>query len=150
MQEENEFDRALKVALKAHFGQKDRGGKAYILHPLRLAMRVKTDNEKLAALLHDVVEDSDVTLNELRELGFGEEVVEAIDCLTRREGESYQVFIERLSGNKLALRVKIEDLKDNLDLTRLENITEEDFRRIQKYLNALQYLDRRLMGPPIG
>jgi hypothetical protein len=98
------------------------------------------EHQRIVAVLHDVVEDGGVTLDDLRRMGFSDEIVRAIDCLTKRVGESYGDFIARLSVNTLATEVKIEDIKDNLDLTRLESLSDEDFSRVRKYHAALQHL----------
>jgi (p)ppGpp synthase/HD superfamily hydrolase len=127
---------AITIAAQAHKGQTDKAGAPYILHPLRLMMQMKTESEMMTAILHDVVEDSDWTIEKLREQGFSEEVLEALECVTNREGESYEQFIERAGTNPIARRVKIADLEDNMDVKRLESLTEKDATRIAKYLRA--------------
>lgn len=127
---------AIQIAAGAHRGQKDKAGASYILHPLRLMMQMKTESEMMTAILHDVVEDSDWTLEKLREKGFSEEVLEAIEDVTNREGESYEQFIERAGKNQIARRVKIVDLEDNMDVKRLKTMTDKDAKRIAKYLRA--------------
>lgn len=134
--------KALIIAEKAHEGQKDKAGKNYFGHPLRVSDRFYKEEERCVAMLHDVVEDTDVTLEQLREEGFGDVVIEAIDAITRREGEEYGQFIERVKENPIALRVKIEDLKDNLNVLRLPVLQEEDLCRIVKYHKALRYLEQ--------
>ncbi|MHB2150489.1 GTP pyrophosphokinase [Calditrichota bacterium LG25] len=134
------LEAALKIALKAHTGQKDRAGMPYIFHPLRVMHNVFGSNAKIVALLHDVLEDSDCTLQELKEHGFSREVLEAVDCLTRRPNEAYFDYLQRIAQNPLAVQVKIADLNDNLDIKRLDVITEEDRRRLNKYLKALRML----------
>lgn len=109
---------ALKIAFSAHEGREDRQGEPYILHPLRVAFSVSTDEERIIAVLHDVVEDSDWTIENLKEWGFSESVVEAVDALTRRKDETYDDFIIRIMQNPLAKRVKLADLADNTDETR--------------------------------
>jgi (p)ppGpp synthase/HD superfamily hydrolase len=135
------IDTALEIAIQAHSGQKDKAGKPYILHPLRLMHQCDTDEEKIVALLHDVVEDSGVTLEMLRESGFPSNIVEAIGCLTKSNGELYAVFIQRISVNKLATKVKIKDIGDNLDVGRLESLSENDLERIKKYHESLKFLE---------
>ena len=137
---ENDLDEAIKLAVETHFGQTDKGGEVYILHPLRVMMSVNTEEEKIVAVLHDVVEDSACTLSELESKGFSREVVDAVDALTRRSDEDYQCFIERVSLNPLARKVKIQDIRDNLDVTRLSSISSKDTARIQKYHQALKVL----------
>jgi len=135
------LDQAISIAVKAHSGQFDKAGRPYILHPLRLMFRFEDEPEMIVAVMHDVIEDSDFTYEDLKKLGFSTEVIAAIDCLTRRENEDYENFILRASQNILAKKIKIEDIKDNLDLTRLNNITKTDLQRIEKYHRALKVLD---------
>lgn len=135
------IEAAITLACKAHQGQIDKGGSPYILHPLRLMIRMSSAAEMMAAVMHDVVEDGDVSLQDLRVLGFPESVVSAVDCLTRRKGEDYEGFIKRLAANPLARKVKMEDLKDNMDLTRLSDVTDKDLKRQEKYKKALRILD---------
>jgi len=131
---------AIALAALAHHGQVDKASAPYILHPLRLLLRMETEAERIVAVLHDVVEDTPYTLDALRRLGFPEAVVEAVDALTRREGESYEAFVARAAGNPLARRVKIADLEDNLDLSRIAAPTEKDYRRLERYRRALERL----------
>jgi len=135
---------AISTASKIHEKQQDRGGKAYILHPIRIMMRLRTEDEELMsiAILHDAVEDSggELTLNCLRELGFSERVVTGVEALTKRDGESYDDFIRRCAMNPDAKRVKREDIRDNSDVTRLKGLREKDFRRLEKYCKAYEYL----------
>lgn len=114
------LDKALEIAYKAHAGQLDKGGNPYILHPLRVALHCRTEEEKMVALLHDVLlEDTAVTLEDLEREGFPEEVLEAVEYLTKKDGEDYQTFIKRVSHRTLAIRVKLWDLEDNMDESRL-------------------------------
>jgi len=130
------LEKAIQCAVKAHAGQKDKAGAPYILHPLRIMMKMDSQAGMIAAMLHDVVEDSSVTLADLRDEGFSEEVIAAVDHLTRRQGEAYEIFINRLRNNPLAVKVKLADLEDNMDIRRIENVTERDIERIQKYQAA--------------
>ena len=123
-----------------HTGAVDKAGQPYILHPLRVMARLSTDTERIVAILHDVVEDSDVTLDDLRAEGFSDEIVDAIDHVTRREGESYEAFIERIAPHPLARRVKLADLADNMDVTRLVVLDERGMERMQRYLRSWQRL----------
>lgn len=110
----------------------------YILHPLRVMLKCDTDEERIVAVLHDVVEDTDMTLSCLKsQEGFSNNVIEALDCLTRRKNETYDEFIDRIKTNKLATKIKIYDLEDNMDASRLKEITEKDKIRMQKYFNAV-------------
>lgn len=135
------LDLAIEVACKAHAGQKDKAGDNYILHPLRLMLKFDSDEERVVAVLHDVVEDSDVSLDKIKNFGFSQAVVDALDCLTKRDNEQYEVFIHRIVGNRLSKKVKIEDIKDNLNLLRLNELNEYDLLRINKYHKALRFLE---------
>ena len=134
------IERALQIALQAHSGQTDKGGHPYILHPIRLMCRMATDEESTVALLHDVVEDSEWTLDALRAQGFSSAIVAAVDHLTKRAGESYEAFIARVHQNPLATRIKIADLRDNLDASRIPVLTDEDVERLKRYRRALSAL----------
>ena len=137
---ENIIDKALRIACVAHAGQVDKGGAPYILHPLRLAMSFHDTRLQVVALLHDVVEDSNFTLKELCEAGFSDAIVLAVDALTRRKDEPYDDFIDRVARNNIAKQVKIKDLVDNMDATRLEDITKDDLNRLEKYRKAHDFL----------
>jgi len=134
------LDKALSIAIQAHSGQKDKAGQPYILHPLRMMFQMGTEEEKITAVLHDVVEDSDWTVDDLRAAGFSEAVVTAVDALTHREDESYEAFIERLKPDRLAVTVKLADLTDNMDLRRLSGVTPKDLERLEKYYRAWKTL----------
>ncbi|WP_224242006.1 HD domain-containing protein [Hyalangium gracile] len=127
---------AIALAVEAHRGQRDKAGQSYILHPLRVMMRLETDAERMAAILHDVVEDTPYTLERLRELGYPEEVLGALDCLTKREGETYEAFIERVRPHPLARRVKLADLEDNMDVRRLPTVGPREAERLARYRAA--------------
>ena len=128
------------LEVQAHSGQKDKAGKPYILHPLRVMLRMRTGTEMMVAVLHDVIEDTPVTLAELRQAGYPEIVCQVLDCLTKREGEAYDDFISRIMVNPLASRVKIADLEDNLDVRRMGTLEEVDVQRLKKYKSALERL----------
>jgi (p)ppGpp synthase/HD superfamily hydrolase len=134
---------AISIAIKAHAGQVDKAGQSYILHPLRVMLKFQAEEEMIAAVMHDVIEDSELSLEELSKHGFSEMVTEAIDSLTKRKGEEYESFIMRVSENTLATKIKIEDIKDNMDLTRLNEVAEKDLDRIKKYHRALRMLTNR-------
>ena len=127
------LDRAVQIAVRAHEGQSDKYGAPYILHPFRVMMRVCTLAEKIVAMLHDTVEDGGVTLEDLRGEGFPGEVVEAVDRLSRRGGESYDAYMERASADPLAASVKMADLEDNMDLRRIPMIGDKDVERLLRY-----------------
>lgn len=141
-----DIEDAIALAVKAHRGQKDRAGAPYVLHPLRMMFRVETDAERMAAVLHDVVEDTDWTLDDLRAEGFPEEVVAAVDHLTRREGESYDEFVRRAASHPVARRVKIADLEDNMDVRRTGTVTDVDTERLTRYHRAWRSLVGDLPG----
>jgi (p)ppGpp synthase/HD superfamily hydrolase len=132
-----DIEKALRLMLEAHCGQRDKSGQPYVLHPIRVMMRLSAPEDRIAALLHDVVEDTDVTLEQLAEAGFSTRVIDAVDHLTRREGETYPEFIGRVRRNEIAARVKISDLQDNIDITRLASLEEKDVERLKRYHAAL-------------
>lgn len=127
------LERAIAIAASAHAGQIDRGGQPYILHPLRVMLRVTTDSERIAAVLHDVVEDSDVSLEALSAEGFSDEVVSAVDALTKRPGETRIEAARRAATNTVARIVKLADNAENLDISRITNPTAKDFARLEEY-----------------
>lgn len=133
---------ALMVANRAHSGQFDKGGQPYIRHPMRVSAAMHSDDERIVALLHDVVEDSDITLGDLRRDGFSDAVVDAVDALTRRRHEVYSAYILRVAANPLAVAVKVADLADNMDLSRIPNPQPRDYARLGKYGEALRVLMR--------
>jgi (p)ppGpp synthase/HD superfamily hydrolase len=136
------LERAIEIAARAHAGQVDKAGQPYVLHPLRMMLAVTTPEARMAAVLHDVVEDTAVTLDELRAEGFPASVLEAVEALTKREGEDYEAFIRRVAPNPIAREVKLADLRDNSDLSRIAEPTERDRERIRKYQRAIAYLER--------
>lgn len=138
------LEKAIAIAVEAHAGKKDKAGQPYILHPLRVMFGVATEDERIVAVLHDVVEDhGDVwPVERLRQSGFPQPILDALDCVTKREGESYEQFIERSASNPVARSVKLADLQDNMDITRQKEITEKDRERLNKYLAAYRRLHR--------
>jgi (p)ppGpp synthase/HD superfamily hydrolase len=140
MDKEPTIEDAIVLAAQSHRGQVDKAGAPYILHPLRVMLRLKDEADRIAAVLHDVLEDAGITVEFLRERGYREEVLGALDALTRREGESYADFIERVAGNPLARRVKLADLADNMDASRLLEITPKDRERLARYQAAWERL----------
>lgn len=131
---------AISLAVRAHAGQKDRYGQPYILHVIRVTARVFDEPAQMTAALHDVVEDTAVTLDELRMMGYPEAVLAAVDCLTRRTDETYEAFIERIAANPLAVRVKLADLEDNMDLRRSGPLQAEAVERFGRYQRAWRRL----------
>jgi len=130
------LERAIALAAEKHAGQLDKAKAPYILHPIRVMLGVETLEEKMAAVLHDVVEDTDVTLADLAAEGFSPAVVRAVDALTRRKGEDYMDFVRRAGADPVARQVKLADLADNMDLSRLPNPGEDDNVRLEKYRRA--------------
>jgi (p)ppGpp synthase/HD superfamily hydrolase len=130
------LERAILLAAQAHEGQIDKAGEPYILHPLRIMLRMTTPTAMTVAVLHDVVEDTRVTPEMLRGEGFSEGVLETLDCLTRRKDEDYDTYIERIKSNPEAVRVKIADLEDNMDIRRIADLRETDLERLKKYHRA--------------
>lgn len=136
MTEAEILETALALCLQAHRGQRDKSGAAYVLHPIRLMTRFADTPARAVALLHDVVEDSPLTLDDLRGQGLPEAIVAGVDGMTRREGESYDAFIDRAGANPLARRVKLADLADNMDILRLADLTDRDVERLRRYMAA--------------
>ncbi len=130
---------AKALAEKQHLGQTDKAGSPYITHPARVAERLETDEEKVVAWLHDTVEDTGLSLSEI-EARFGPETAAAVDAVSRRDGESWDDYLDRVKQNPVARRVKISDLIDNSNLSRLPKVGWKDVKRQEKYNRALQYL----------
>ena len=140
--EQSMVDLALSIARKAHEGQLDKAGVDYIEHPIYVASQVDTEEEKAVALLHDVIEDSPVSAEELLQAGLPETVVTAVQVLTKKKEQDYQTYLETVKKNPLARVVKLADLKHNSDLSRLSSITEKDKERLKKYKKAIDFLSR--------
>lgn len=134
------LERAISIAAAAHAGQSDKSGAPYILHALRVMLKMSTPDEQIAGVLHDVVEDTPWTIDSLREEGFSETVLSAIEGLTRRPDEDYEAFVRRAARDPISRRVKRADLEDNSDLQRLPHPTERDYERLEKYRRALAIL----------
>ena len=132
---------AIVLAVEAHRRQTDKAGAAYITHPLRLMLQMATEVEQMVAVLHDVVEDSKMTLEGLRERGFSEQVVDAVDAVTARAGEDYEDFILRAKPNTLARKVKMADLRDNMRMDRIAKLKPKDLQRLARYHRALRVLE---------
>lgn len=131
---------AIKLAVDAHSGQVDKSGQPYILHPLRVMFAVTGVTEQIVAVLHDVIEDCDYIVDDLRQMGYSEDIIAALDCLTRHDDETYMEFVERAAANPIALKVKVADIEDNMDIRRLLEITDKDRDRLKKYRMAWEYL----------
>ena len=135
-----DLQRALEIAVEAHKGQLQKNGLPYVLHPLTLMLSVSSVEAKMAAVLHDVVEDTDWELKDLETEGFPSSVIEALNCLTHRDKESYDNYIERIRGNSIAREVKLADLKDNMNIRRIPELKARDLNRLEKYHRAWRRL----------
>lgn len=139
---------AIIWATEVHRGQVDKAGNPYILHPLRVMLRMTTPAARFVAILHDTIEDSDHTLDDLRALGYDETIIAAVDALTRRADESYEAFIQRIKPNPLARQVKLGDLLDNMDLRRANPVvTDKDAERLARYQRAWIELTQDALPP---
>lgn len=127
------LERAISIAAEAHARQVDKAGQPYILHPLRVMLRVSTEEERIAAVLHDVVEDTAVSLDQLANEGFSESVLAAVEALTKLPGESRMEAAARAAANAVAREVKLADNSENMDLSRIPDPTEKDFARLKEY-----------------
>jgi len=137
------IEKALQIAAKAHEGQKDKSGLPYILHPLRVMMRVEGEEAQMVAVLHDVIEDTSVTVADLRQAGFSEQVIAAVLCVTHQKDEPYADYVVRCKGNDVARRVKLADLEDNSRLDRIlvrPQRFEADVARLRKYVLSYKFL----------
>ena len=140
------LNKMLVLATNRHAGQFDKGGNPYILHPLKVMYYLKSNDEELQciALAHDLVEDTDTTFEELKEMGFTERVIQGIAALTKQRGETYDQYKERVKSNPDAVKVKMADLRHNTDIRRLKGVTEKDLARIEKYQKF--YLELQLLS----
>jgi putative GTP diphosphokinase len=132
--------KAFLLCMVKHWKQKDKAGKRYVWHPIHVMINVKGYNEKIVALLHDIVEDTEVTVPDLKNLKFSKEVIEAVDVITKKKDQEYFSYLKSIKDNSIAKKVKIEDLKHNSDLKRLRSITQKDIDRAIKYKKAIDYL----------
>ena len=127
------LEKAIEIAVKAHAGQTDKAGRPYILHPLWLMHQFDDPDTMMVAVLHDSVEDSNLTLADLSGEGFPPRIVDAVDAITNRKGESYEAYIHRVQAHPIALRVKLADLEHNMDIRRMTQIHQHDLARLDKY-----------------
>ena len=134
------LEKAITIAAKAHYNQKDRYGTPYILHPLRVMFKVNNEVEQIVAILHDVIEKSEITLDDLAREGFSPAVIEAVDSLSKRNGESYLDYIQRAKSMSLSRRVKKADLEDKLDLIKDKNTNKKEAERFKRYIDAYAML----------
>lgn len=140
------LEQAISIASLAHEGQLDKGREPYILHPLRVMMKLKDNDLRIVAILHDVVEDTKVTDIDLITKGLDFELVNVVLTLTRNINESYDEYINSISKNKLAIKVKLADLEDNMDMSRIKNPTQKDYDRANKYYKAREKLMNALVN----
>ena len=134
------LDKAAVICVTKHAGQLDKMGCAYFQHPMRVAMRCKSDEEKMVALLHDTIEDTDVTPEYLLAEGFPQAIVDGVLSVTKREGEGYEEFVARAKRNPIGRTVKLHDLEDNLDISRITELDAGMMERYNKYLRAYRFL----------
>jgi len=132
--------KAIEIAVNAHTGQTDRAGKPYITHPLRVMNSVNTIEEKVVAILHDVIEDTDTTSEDLMNAGIPQILIDEVLALTHDPDVDYDIYVHQIAKHKIASKVKLADLKDNMDMTRLNEISEKDIERMKKYHRNYIYL----------
>ena len=137
-----QVNRALRLAYEAHQGQFDKSGVPYVFHPLHLAEQMPDEESIVAALLHDVVEDTDYSLEDLKSMGFPPKALEAVALLTHTGEEPYLRYVARIKENPIAKRVKLADLRHNSDLSRIRQVTERDRDRVEKYAAAIRLLEQ--------
>jgi (p)ppGpp synthase/HD superfamily hydrolase len=136
----NMTKKALKLCFDVHKEQVDKSGLPYVFHPFHLAEQMETEDTTIVALLHDVVEDSELTLDDLRQMGFGDAVIAALALLTHDPAVEYMDYVRAIKDNAIARAVKLADLRHNSDLTRLDTVDEKALARREKYLQAMTLL----------
>jgi (p)ppGpp synthase/HD superfamily hydrolase len=132
--------KALRIASEAHAHQKDKFGHPYLLHVMRVSERGLTEREKICGLLHDLIEDTPWTIDQLRAEGFPEDILEVVHLLTKPEGANYMEYVKVIAKNPLARQVKLNDLQDNMDLRRVPELREKDLDRVNRYISAFRFL----------
>ena len=132
----SDLQRAIEIAVSAHKGQLQKNGLPYVLHPLSLMQSVRSVDAKITAVLHDVVEDTDWTMEDLEAEGFSQRVLAALDCLTHTPEESYEDYISKICTNPLAREVKLADLQDNMNIRRIPELQPKDLKRLERYHQA--------------
>ncbi|HFD2083282.1 GTP pyrophosphokinase [Clostridium perfringens] len=138
---EEQLEQAIKLVSIKHYGQKDKANKPYLFHLLYVMNNLDDLNAKIVGVLHDILEDTDITRNDLFNYGFSEEIVIAVEILTKPKNQKYMDYIENIKSNNIAKKVKLIDLKHNMDLTRLSKISDKDLERTIKYFEAYNYLN---------
>lgn len=136
----NSTRKAMTIAFNAHLGQVDKSGVPYIYHPIHLAEQMETEEECVVALLHDVVEDTDISFEQL-EKEFSSEIIEALKLLTHECEVEYMDYVRKIKNNPIARKVKLADLHHNSDITRKDEVTEKDKERNEKYHRAIEFLN---------
>ena len=134
--------KALKLCFEAHKEQSDKSGMPYVFHPFHLAEQMQDEESTIVALLHDVIEDTEYTLDDLRKMGFNDSVLAAINLMTHEDGVPYMDYVEKIKANLVAKTVKLADLRHNSDMTRLDVVTPRDQERAEKYLAAINLLEK--------
>jgi (p)ppGpp synthase/HD superfamily hydrolase len=136
-----DLEHAIRLAVTADYKNPvDKAGRPYVLHVLRVMHRLTTDDEMIVGVLHDLIEDTPYTLDDLRRMGYPKHILDALDSVTRREGETYEQFVDRAAANPIGRRVKLADLEDNMDIRRLSEVSDRDVTRLRKYLRAWRRL----------
>ena len=137
------LERAIQIAVEAHAGQRDKAGQPYVLHSLRVMFDLRSEDERIVGVLHDVVEDCEGwSFDRLKSEGFSSTVLDALDSVTKRTGEDYMAFVQRAGANPIGRSVKMADLQNNMDLSRIAEPSERDHTRIAQYRDALEYLSK--------
>ena len=134
------INKAMKIAYKAHHGKTDRAGVPYIFHPIHIAEQMIDEDSIIVALLHDVVEDTDITIDKLKSEGFNDRIIDALCYLTHDKEMDYMTYINLITRNDIARKVKLADLMHNSELTRLKKVTDRDIERVRKYSAAIKLL----------
>jgi len=138
----NNVEKAISIALRAHEGQIQRNGEPFILHPLYVMQQVSGEVMRTAAILHDVVEDSVLSIQDLKKEGFSDEILLIVDALTRKSKEKYEDYISRITNTPQAIPIKMADLRHNMDALRLSVFSDKDGDRMRRYHNAYRVLEK--------
>lgn len=132
--------KAIKLMFEKHKDQVDKSGMPYVFHPFHLAEQMDDEETTITALLHDIVEDTDTTFEDLRELGFSDNIINALKLMTHDKNIDYFEYVKNISKNPIARKVKIKDLEHNMDTSRLDEVTDKDLERVKKYKKCYKYL----------
>ena len=135
--ESSNIEKAISLAVEGHKGQEDKAGAPYILHPLRIMFKMDGEEKMISAVLHDLIEDTHISLDDLKEHGFDNGIIEAVDSVTKRNGEDYREFIDRAGLHPIGADIKMADLEDNMDLSRIASVGDRDLKRLNKYHRAM-------------